>query len=263
MRVGPYTFGPEQPVALIAGPCVLEDLDETLFLAEAIQRQVGARPLVFKASFDKANRTRANAYRGPGLALGLEWLAIIKEKTGLLITTDIHLPEQAAAVAKIADLVQIPAFLARQTDLLAEAGATGLPVNIKKGQFLAPEVMGSAREKALNAGASGVLLTERGTTFGYGDLVVDMRAIPRMMALGSPVCFDCTHSLQAPGPEGSGGSAELAPRMAAASIVMGASVIFAEVHPEPWRARSDAATQLPLARLGALLERIQRAEDAR
>ncbi|MBN2799184.1 MAG: 3-deoxy-8-phosphooctulonate synthase [Deltaproteobacteria bacterium] len=265
LAVAHLSIGEGQPLALIAGPCVLEDLDETLFLAEALARLAGDTPLIFKASFDKANRTSRSSYRGPGLDLGLEWLARVKAETGLPLTTDIHLPEQAAVTAEVVDLLQIPAFLARQTDLLVAAGATGLPVNLKKGQFLAPSDMGHAREKALSAGASGVMLTERGASFGYGDLVVDLRSIPRMAALGSPVCFDATHSTQRPGALGdrSGGDASLAPRLAMAAVVMGAHAVFAEVHPDPARARSDAATQLALGDFAAFLRGLRRAAEAR
>lgn len=178
VRVAGIPLGEGYPLVLIAGPCVFEDLDETLFLAEALAEAAGDTPLIFKASFDKANRTSGASYRGPGLERGLAWLARVRAETGLPLTTDVHLPDQAAPVAEVVDLLQIPAFLCRQTDLLQAAGATGLPVNIKKGQFVAPEAMAHARAKALEAGAAGVILTERGTAFGYGDLVVDRAPSP-------------------------------------------------------------------------------------
>lgn len=263
VTVGTIPIGDGHPLVLIAGPCVLEDLDATLRLAEGLRAaaEVAGVPLVFKASFDKANRTSRHSYRGPGLDTGLAWLARVRSESGLPVTTDIHLPSQAAAAAEVVDLLQIPAFLSRQTDLIAAAGATGLPVNLKKGQFLAPEAMAYQADKA--QGAAGVLLTERGTSFGYGDLVVDMRAIPRMRALGHPVCFDATHSTQRPGALGdaTGGEPALAPLLAAAAVAMGADAVFAEVHADPPRARSDAASQLPLTALPALLTRLVAASD--
>ncbi len=243
---------------LIAGPCVIEDPDETLWIAERLAHIAAARGLglVFKASFDKANRTRGDSYRGPGLGPGLAVLDRIRDRTGLPITTDVHHPEQAAAVAEVAALLQVPAFLCRQTDLVHACGATGRPVNIKKGQFVAPQDLGHAVDKCRRAGAPGVILTERGTTFGYHDLVVDMRALPRLAAHGVPVCFDATHSVQRPSARAgvSGGDRGLAPTLAAAAVAAGADAVFVEVHPDPTRARSDAATQLPLDLLPPLLD---------
>ncbi len=266
VRIGDVEVGPGHPLAIIAGPCVLEDEDETLELATMLEARCRALglPLIFKASFDKANRTSVHSYRGPGLGLGLRWLAQVKEEVGVPVTTDVHLPEQAAVAAEVVDLIQIPAFLSRQTDLITAAAATRLPVNLKKGQFLAPSAMAHAVAKARSAGAGGVILTERGTTFGYGDLVVDMRAIPHMGALDVPVCFDATHSLQKPGALGhaTGGEPALAGRLAGAAVFMGADLVFAEVHPDPSRARSDAASQLAVTDLPAFLEAVLVAASA-
>lgn len=245
------------PLALIAGPCVLEDEEETLALARSLRdlAQAADLPFLFKASFDKANRTRGDSYRGPGLHKGLAWLARVREELGVAVTTDVHLPEQAAPVAEVAALLQVPAFLCRQTDLIQACGATGRPVNLKKGQFVAPSDMRWAAEKALAAGAAGVLITDRGTSFGYHDLVADLRAIPTLQDLGYPAVFDATHSVQAPGGEQgrTSGHRRFAGPLARAAVAAGADAVFMEVHPDPTRALSDAATQLPLAEVPALL----------
>lgn len=258
MRVGDVTIGAGQPLVLIAGPCVLESRDHALRLAEQLAGLCRARalPLVFKASFDKANRSRHDSPRGPGLEAGIAWLAHAGREAGVPTTTDVHTPEQAAAVAAAIDLLQVPAFLCRQTDLLQACAATGRPVNVKKGQFCAAEDMRHALDKLAAAGDGGALLTERGTTFGYGDLVADMRNIPRMQALGAPVVFDGTHSVQRPGGASgqSGGDRALAPVLISAAIAAGCDAIFAEVHDDPPRAWSDAATQLPLDQFEAMLD---------
>jgi 2-dehydro-3-deoxyphosphooctonate aldolase (KDO 8-P synthase) len=210
---------------------------------------------VFKASFDKANRTHVDAFRGPGLDEGLEILAEVRSEVGVPVTTDIHEPWQADRVAGVVDLIQIPAFLCRQTDLIRAAAETNKPINLKKGQFMSPEAMGHAVVKA--SGGAGVMVTERGTFFGYGDLVVDMRAIRIMGDLGVPVIFDATHSVQRPasGADRTGGSRQDVPGLSCAAVAAGVDAIFAEVHDEPKRALSDAATQLPLRDLPSLLAR--------
>lgn len=229
-------------------------------LAEIAER-TGA-PLIFKASWDKANRTRADSYRGPGLVEGLRTLQKVKEQTSLSVTTDIHWPGQAAAVAAIADLIQIPAFLCRQTDLLIAAAATDKPVNVKKGQFVAPGDMQWVVGKL--AGAQGVMVTERGTTFGHGDLVVDFRGLPEMRALGVPVMFDATHSTQRPSILNgvSGGRPELAAPLARAAVAVGIDAVFFEVHDDPPQAMSDAASQMDLAHLETVIRQLQAIDEA-
>jgi 2-dehydro-3-deoxyphosphooctonate aldolase (KDO 8-P synthase) len=246
---------------VIAGPCVVEPGDVLPRVAEALARFGAARGVAvcLKASFDKANRARAGAPRGPGLDDGLRALERAREASGLPLLTDIHLPEQAGAVAEVVDALQIPAFLCRQTDLLEAAGRTGRPVNVKKGQWMPAEAMAGAVEKIRGAGGGEIAVTERGTFFGYGDLVVDMRNFDRLRsAVGVPVIFDATHSVQRPG-QGAGGSSggdrEHIPALLAAAAVAGADGFFLETHPEPARALSDAATQWPLDRLAPLLDR--------
>lgn len=254
VRVGRVRIGGGGPLALIAGPCVIEGEAFTLRLAESLAKLARRRriPLVFKASFDKANRTARDSFRGVGFDAGLRVLARVRRETGLPVTTDVHEAGQAAAVAQAADLLQIPAFLARQTDLLAAAARTGRPVNVKKGQFMAPEDMRHALAKA--AGAGGVLLTERGTTFGYHNLVVDFRSLPILRALGAPVVFDATHSVQRPSVAGgvSGGDRAFIPALVRAACAVGVDALFVETHPRPALAKSDAATTWPLDRLARL-----------
>ncbi|GMV96802.1 MAG: 3-deoxy-8-phosphooctulonate synthase [Phycisphaerae bacterium] len=257
VTVGRLRIGPGCGLVLMAGPCVIESREHTLRLAEAIRRiaEAAGVGLIFKASFDKANRSSAGSFRGPGLDVGLEILAEVKRELGLPVVSDIHEVRHAAAAGEVLDVVQIPAFLCRQTDLLTAAGRTGAAVNIKKGQFMSPEEMALAVEKVRSAGNHRVLLTERGTFFGYGRLVNDMTAIPRMAAL-APVVFDATHSCQLPGQGGgqSGGQREMAPVLARAGLAAGAHALFIEVHDDPPRARSDAATVWPLDRLAELLD---------
>lgn len=265
VEVGGVRFGNDLPIALVAGPCVIEDGTETLEIAREVARVAAARGVgaVFKASYEKANRQSGESFRGPGLAEGLRILARVKAETGLPILTDVHRPADAESAAAVADLLQIPAFLCRQSDLVEAAAATGRTLNVKKGQFMDPAAMRSIVEKAAAArpagSQAGVLLTERGTTFGYGDLVVDMRGLETMKAL-APVLFDATHSVQRPGrgAEGgaSGGDRAFVPALARAAAAVGIAGIFVEVHPDPARARSDAATQWPLDRLGSLLDEI-------
>ena len=246
------------PLAVIAGPCVLESLDLALETARGLARacEAAGLPLIFKASFDKANRTSGRAVRGPGLAKGLAILDEVRRTVGVPVTTDIHAPQQAAAAAEVVDLLQIPAFLCRQTDLLVACGQTGRPVNIKKGQFQAPWDMGPAIAKVRDAGAAGVIVTERGASFGYNNLVADMRSLPVIRQLGVPVCFDATHSVQLPGGRGdaSGGQREMAPVLARAAVAAGVDAVFLEVHPRPETSPSDADTILPLDGLDALLK---------
>lgn len=253
-------------LAFIAGPDVIETprlaLDTASRLADLAARLgVG---VVFKSSFDKANRTSIDSYRGPGLEKGLEVLAKVREKTGLPVTTDIHLPEQAAPAAAVVDLLQVPAFLGRQTDLLVAAAETGRAVNIKKPQFLAPWDMGNLVNKCLATGNADLLLTERGTTFGYNTLVVDMTAIAEMKKLGCPVVFDATHSVQRPGGLGtsSGGAREHIPALARAAVAAGCDAVFMEVHPNPAKALCDAACQFPLRQVEDLVSTLRRIRAA-
>jgi 2-dehydro-3-deoxyphosphooctonate aldolase (KDO 8-P synthase) len=257
--------GGASPFTLIAGPCVIESEAHAHHMAAAISeiaRRVNV-PYIFKASFDKANRTSGRSFRGPGLAEGLRVLASIKAKSGVPILTDIHEPSQAAAAADVADVLQIPAFLCRQTDLLIAAAKTGRAVNIKKGQFLAPDDVRHAVAKVVDAGNSKVFVTERGTSFGYHNLVVDMRAFPMMRATGIPVVFDVTHSLQLPG-GGDGvtaGQAEFIEPLASAGVAAGVDGVFLEVHTDPSRAKSDAQNALRLDRLEPLLRRLQAIDE--
>ncbi len=244
---------------LIAGPCLLEDDALNLRVARELARLAGASgvPVVFKASFDKANRSRLDAPRGPGLEAGLRLLERVKGETGLPVLTDVHEPWQAARVAEVADVLQIPAFLCRQTDLLTAAGATGRAVNVKKGQWMAPEEMAHAVDKARSAGSPDVVVTERGTFLGYGDLVVDMRSFARLReACGAPAFFDGTHSVQRPGLAGgaSGGDPRHTPTLVRAAVAAGCDGLYVETHPDPSRAPSDGANMLPLDRLPALLQ---------
>jgi 2-dehydro-3-deoxyphosphooctonate aldolase (KDO 8-P synthase) len=253
-------------LVLIAGPCVVESAGHAVELGGAIAeiaRKAGI-PYIFKASFDKANRTSLTSFRGPGIAEGLAALARVKQDVGVPVLTDIHEPWQAAEAAEVADVLQIPAFLSRQTDLLAAAARTGRVVNLKKGQFLAPLDMRHAIAKVRGSGNDRVFVTERGVSFGYNNLVVDMRAFPIMRGLGTPVVFDVTHSLQLPG-AGDGvtaGLAEYIEPLARAGVGAGVDGVFLEVHEEPARARSDAQNALPLARLAPLLDQLLRINTA-
>jgi 2-dehydro-3-deoxyphosphooctonate aldolase (KDO 8-P synthase) len=271
VKIGPTQIGRGRGLALIAGPCVIEPGGLTLRIATRLAAICADRdiPLVFKASFDKANRTSGSSFRGLGIEEGLRTLECVKAETGLPVTTDIHESIQARPVAEVVDVLQIPAFLARQTDLLEAAAGTGRPVNVKKGQFMAPWDMNHVVVKLLAAGAEGVLLTERGTTFGYGRLVNDFRAIPEMQATGAPVVFDATHSVQLPGggPGGtaSSGQREMIPTLARAAVAAGCDALFLEVHPDPDRALSDGPNSLRLDDLPDLLDvclRIRRAISA-
>lgn len=242
---------------VIAGPCALESRDVALAVGRRLAEigRVLGLPVIFKSSFDKANRTSVESFRGPGLDRGLELLAEIKAETGLPVLTDIHLPAQAAPVAEVADVLQIPAFLCRQTDLLVAAGRTGRVVNVKKGQFVAPWDMANAVGKIRSTGNAMIWLTERGASFGYNNLVVDMRAVPAMQAHGCPVVFDATHSVQLPGGQGasSGGQRQFVPTLARAAVAAGADGVFLETHPDPDRALCDGPNSWPLDQLEPLL----------
>ncbi|MBC8102308.1 MAG: 3-deoxy-8-phosphooctulonate synthase [Cytophagales bacterium] len=260
-------IGGGRPFALIAGPCVIENLDLCRTVAAAVKSvcdEMGI-PYIFKASFDKANRTSGASFRGEGMAAGLEVLATIKREFGVPVLTDVHEAAQCAPVAEVADVLQIPAFLSRQTDLLLAAGETGAAVNIKKGQFLAPWDMKNAVEKVRGTGNERVFVTERGVSFGYNTLVVDFRSLPQMAsATNAPVVFDGTHAVQQPGGQGtsSGGQREFIPALSRAAVAVGVDALFLETHPEPARALSDSATMLALADLPALLKTLKAIEAA-
>ncbi len=265
VAIGPVNLGSPAPLLLIAGPCVIENREHAVELAKKIAA-VAARlrmPLVFKASFDKANRTSISSYRGPGLAHGLEVLRAVKDAAGVPVLTDIHEPAQAAPAAEVCDVLQIPAFLCRQTVLLVAAARTHCAVNIKKGQFLSPWDMQHAVEKVRGAGNTRVFLTERGTSFGYQNLVVDMRSL-QVMREFCPVVFDLTHSLQSPGALGSstGGQREFGETLSRAAAGAGIDGIFLEVHDNPAGALSDPATQWPLDRLEPLLDKVLAIDQA-
>ena len=248
LKQGPFIF---------AGPCALESFELALETAHGVKEAAAKNGLtaVFKSSYDKANRTSITSFRGPGLSKGLEWLARIKEETGLPIVTDIHEPEQAVPVAEVADVVQIPAFLCRQTSLLQAVAQTGTVVNVKKGQFVAPWDMEHVVGKLKDSGNSNILLTERGASFGYNNLVVDFRSFPVMQSFGVPVVFDATHSVQLPGGQGgsSGGNREYVPRLSRAAVAAGANGVFLECHPDPDKAKCDGPNSWHLHKLDALL----------
>ena len=266
VSIGTITIGGGHPLAFIVGPCVIESAAHAVDTAAAI-REIAARarvPVIFKASYDKANRTSRHSFRGPGLEEGLRILADVRARTGLPILTDIHEPGHAAIAAQVVDVLQIPAFLSRQTDLLVAAARTGKVVNVKKGQFLAPRDVKHVVEKITAEGNPSVLVTERGVSFGYNNLVVDMRAFPMLRELGHPVVFDVTHSLQLPG-AGDGVTAGLAQYiepLASAGVAAGVDAVFMEVHEEPTRAKSDAANALRLDKLEALMLKLTRIDTA-
>lgn len=261
VTIGDLRCGRGEPLTLIAGPCVIESRELTLSIAEqlcGISERLGL-PLIFKASFDKANRTSRSGFRGLGMETGLRILEDVHTTLGLPTVTDVHLPDQAAAVAEVCHLLQIPAFLARQTDLLEAAAATGRPLNVKKGQFMAPQDMKYVLEKVSAAGQGGCLLCERGTFFGYGRLVNDMQALPLMRDLGAPVIFDATHSVQQPGGLGgaTGGNRAMVEPLARAAVAAGVDGLFLETHPNPDQSPSDGANMVPLGELSKLLEKLQ------
>jgi len=259
-NVGPYRCGAGEDLLVVAGPCVIESEELTLSIAERLARESRdlAVQLVFKASFDKANRTSLDSYRGPGMEEGLRILRRVAETTGLPVTTDIHEPRQAAPASEVCTLLQIPAFLARQTDLLVAAARTGRAVHVKKGQFMAPADMRHVVNKLEAAGCSDVLVCERGTFFGYGRLVNDMRAIPQMQSLGVPVVFDCTHSVQEPGGLGNatGGNRAMVEPLARAAMALGTDGLFCETHPDPDQSPSDGPNMVPLDDFVPMIRRL-------
>jgi len=264
--IGGVKIGGRHPLALIAGPCVIESRRQCLDLAGRLARLARAEhiPLVFKASYDKANRTSHESYRGPGLSRGLAILAEVKERYGLPVLTDVHQETEVPLAARVVDALQCPAFLCRQTDLILALGYSGKPVNIKKGQFMAPDDIRPILAKLESTGNRNILVTERGTTFGYHNLVADMRSLPRMRACGYPVVFDATHSVQLPGGAGnhSGGEACLAQVLARAAVAAGCDAVFLETHLRPDRALSDKDTMIPMARIGELWRILQRIDQA-
>lgn len=264
-RVGETVIGPSQPLCIIAGPCVLESVDLCLRIGETVGAACEKLGLnyVFKASFDKANRSSISSRRGPGAARGLEDLSRIREKLGVPVTTDIHEPAHASVAADHVDLLQIPAFLCRQTDLLAAAAQTGKAVNVKKGQFLSPAEMRHVVRKLEESGCGEMMLTERGTFFGYHRLVNDFIGLGDLMEIGPPVCFDATHSTQLPGAtETTGGRPERAPLLARAAVAAGVPCVFIECHPEPSKGLSDASNMLSLDAVPALLAQLKAIQQA-
>jgi 2-dehydro-3-deoxyphosphooctonate aldolase (KDO 8-P synthase) len=257
-KIGNVDIGLDAPLFVMAGPCVIESKDICLDIADKLVKIAASSGvgMIFKASFDKANRSSLHSFRGPGLEKGLEILAAVRRETNLPVMTDVHEPAQAGIVSEVVDCLQVPAFLCRQTDLLCACGRTGKPVNIKKGQFLSPDEMKNVVEKVRTCGNSQIILTERGTFFGYNRLVNDMTAIDTMKRLGCPVVFDATHSVQQPGGLGetSAGRQEMAPILAKAAVAAGANGLFIEVHTEPEKAKSDAASIMPIDWLEDLLE---------
>lgn len=258
--IGAFRIGAGEPLVLIAGPCVIESEGHAIKMAERLTKMAAKAkvPLVFKASYDKANRSSVTSFRGPGLAGGLEILRKIKERFRVPVLTDVHEPDQARAAAEVCDVLQVPAFLSRQTDLLTAAGKTGRVVNLKKGQFLSPWEMANAVAKVKSTGNKKVIITERGVSFGYNNLVVDMRSFPILAKTGCPVIFDVTHSVQLPGGQGhaSGGQPEFIEPLARAGTAVGVDGIFLEVHDRPERALSDGSNALRLDRLPELLAKL-------
>jgi 2-dehydro-3-deoxyphosphooctonate aldolase (KDO 8-P synthase) len=261
ISLGSVQIGPNRPLFLIAGPCVIESEAHARMIAERVTKIAADAgvPLVFKASYDKANRSSVNSFRGPGLKEGLRILGRIKADLDLPVLTDIHEAAHAAPAAEVVDILQIPAFLARQTDLLVAAGKTGRVINVKKPQFVSPADMGNVVEKIASTGNTNIILTERGSSFGYHNLVVDFRGIPQMKKLGYPVVFDVTHSVQLPGGQGhaSGGQPEFIEPLARAAVAAGVDGIFIETHDHPAKALSDGANALPLEQLAGLLARLK------
>ena len=260
IAVGSHSIGGQNPLVLIAGPCVIESEKIAMEIAEKLKRITGDLhvPFIFKASYDKANRTSINSFRGPGLSDGLKILQKIKTELDLPILSDVHKEEEIDPAAEVLDILQIPAFLCRQTDLLVKAAKTGKPINVKKGQFLAPWDMKNIVVKLEESGNSNILLTERGTTFGYNNLVVDMRSLVLMREYSCPVIFDATHSLQQPGGQGttSGGQSEMVPDLARGAVAVGCDALFMEVHTDPSKALSDGPNMLQIDMLPELLEQL-------
>ncbi|HSX13050.1 MAG TPA: 3-deoxy-8-phosphooctulonate synthase [Chlamydiales bacterium] len=265
-RVKDFSIGNDEPLAFLCGPCVIESEEHTMRCASDLQKIFANTGFnfIFKASYDKANRSSVHSFRGPGIDLGLKILQRVQKELGLPVITDVHSEVEASIAGSVCDMIQIPAFLCRQTDLVAAAGRTKAAVNVKKGQFLAPWDMKNVVEKLLSVGCDNILLTERGVSFGYNNLVSDMRSIPIMQQLGFPVCFDASHSTQLPGGLGtcSGGQREFIPILASASVAAGCNSLFIECHPDPANAKSDAATVMPFDALKSLLKRLEKIYEA-
>jgi 2-dehydro-3-deoxyphosphooctonate aldolase (KDO 8-P synthase) len=261
VKIGEIEIGNHLPFVLISGPCQIESRDHAMEVASELKAICGKLgiPLIYKSSFDKANRTSATAARGIGMAEGLKILAEVRERFAIPVLTDVHLPDQCAPTAEAVDVLQIPAFLSRQTDLLLAAGETGRAINVKKGQFLAPWDMVNVAAKIASTGNHNILLCERGTSFGYNTLVTDLRGLPVMAQTGYPVVFDATHSVQQPGGQGtsSGGQREFAPVLARAALAVGVAAVFIESHPDPDHAPSDGPNMIPLTQMPALLARLK------
>jgi len=261
-----FKIGKGQPLTVMSGPCVIEGEDHTLKAAETLKKIFVKRGInfIFKCSYDKANRSSISSFRGPGLQEGLRILERVKNELDVPVVTDIHLPQDAATVGEVCDILQIPAFLCRQTDLIVAAAETGRIINVKKGQFLAPWDMQNIVDKIRSVGNPNIILTDRGTTFGYNNLVSDMRAIPIMQRFGVPVCFDATHSVQLPGGQGtsSGGQREFIPVLSKAAIAAGANCLFMEAHPDPTHAKSDAQSVMDFKELPQLLDILVRLYEA-
>jgi 2-dehydro-3-deoxyphosphooctonate aldolase (KDO 8-P synthase) len=261
VEVGPVAFANDRPLVFLCGPCQIESREHALEVAAALAEMARDAdvPMVFKSSYDKANRTSVSAARGVGMGAGLAILAEVRERTGLPVLTDVHTAEQCGPAAEAVDILQIPAFLSRQTDLLLAAGETGAAINVKKGQFLAPWDMANVAAKIASTGNERVLLCERGASFGYNTLVSDMRALPIMAQTGYPLVFDATHSVQQPGGQGasSGGQREFAPVLARAAVAVGVAAVFIECHPDPDRAPSDGPNMIPLREMPALIARLR------
>jgi 2-dehydro-3-deoxyphosphooctonate aldolase (KDO 8-P synthase) len=265
IKIGTITLGNDQPLFLIGGPCAIESEELVLRTAETLRKVTADLGIsfIFKASYDKANRSSIRSFRGPGIEKGLEILQKVKDKVQVPVLSDVHHPEEVARAAQVLDILQIPAFLCRQTDLILAAAKSGKPVNVKKGQFLAPWDMGNIVEKIKSTGNHQILLTERGASFGYNNLVVDMRSIPIMKQFGFPVVFDATHSVQLPGARGdaSGGQREFVPALARAAVAAGCDGLFMEIHPDPNSALSDGPNMVPLAQVKSLLEQLVRIHE--
>ena len=265
ITIGDVVIGGDAPIALITGPCQLESRDHTMFMAEKIATACAATgtKFIFKASYDKANRSSISTQRGIGMEQGLQILAEVRDAFGCPVLTDVHEAAQCAPAGEVVDVIQIPAFLCRQTDLLLAAGKTGRAINVKKGQFLAPWDMGNVAEKIASTGNENIMLCDRGTSFGYNTLVSDFRGLPTMAATGYPVVFDATHSVQQPGGQGttSGGQREFAPVLARAACAVGVSALFIETHQDPDNAPSDGPNMIPVDQMGALIANL-RAFDA-
>lgn len=265
-KIANFSIGKGEPLAILAGPCVIESEEHALSSAEKLQQMISRTSFsfIFKASYDKANRSSGSSFRGPGLDEGLKILERVRREFDLPVVTDIHSPEEAKAAGEVCDMIQIPAFLCRQTDLVLAAGQTRAAVNVKKGQFLAPWDMQNVLNKLLSCGNERILLTDRGTSFGYNNLVSDFRAIPIMQKMGFPVCFDATHSVQLPGGLGhaTGGQREFIAPLAKAAVAVGCNALFLEAHPNPALAKSDAATVLSFEELASLLPEIEKIYEA-